>query len=80
MQRQPVNKGFFTSQVLALTLMFSVGVLAALPLAAQENDSREARAELKQTEAEIAQLKALLDNFKQEMSGLESEARKSKNR
>ncbi|MEH6500954.1 MAG: hypothetical protein V7751_16330, partial [Pseudoalteromonas distincta] len=77
MQRQPVNKGFFTSQVLALTLIFAVGALGAAPLAAQEKDSREARAELKQTEAEIAQLKALLDNFKQEMSGLESDLKKS---
>jgi len=77
MQRQPVNKGFFTSQALALTLIFSFGALTVTPLAAQENDSREARAELKQTEAEIAQLKALLDNFKQEMSGLESDLKKS---
>lgn len=55
------------------------GLLCAAPLAAQESpaDSREARAELKQTEAEIARLKKMLKDFEQEMSGLESELKQS---
>jgi septal ring factor EnvC (AmiA/AmiB activator) len=56
-----------------------VGVLWALPLIAQDSpaDSREARSELKQTEAEIARLKNMLKGFEQEMSGLESELKHS---
>lgn len=55
------------------------GLLCAAPVAAQEPaaDSREARAELKQTEAEIARLKKMLQDFEQEMSGLETELKQS---
>lgn len=77
MQRQPVNQRFFSSHALALLLVLSAGALGAGPLAAQEDDSRKARAELKQTQADIARMKVLLDGFKQEMSGLESDLKKS---
>jgi len=55
------------------------GLLCAGPLLAQETpaDSREARAELEQTEAEIARLKKMLKDFEQEMSGLESQLKRS---
>ncbi|MFO7706039.1 MAG: peptidoglycan DD-metalloendopeptidase family protein [Halopseudomonas sp.] len=77
MQRQPVNQRFFTRHALTLLLVLSAGALGAGPLAAQEGDSRKARAELKQTQADIARMKLLLDGFKQEMSGLESDLKKS---
>jgi len=56
-----------------------VGLLGASPLLAQEApaDSREARVELKQTEAEIARLKKMLKGFEQEMSGLETQLKRS---
>ena len=54
--------------VLCLVLM-----LPALPALAQPADAEKARAELKQTEQEIARLKKLLGSLKQEVSGLEKE-------
>lgn len=48
----------------------------ALPVLAQ-TDAQSARAELKQTEAEIAQLKKLLGSLQQEMSGLEKDLKNS---
>ena len=77
MQRQRVSKGLCSGRALVLLLVLSSGGMATGSVAAQENDSREARAELKQTEEEIARLKALLDDFKQEMSGLESNLKES---
>lgn len=77
MQRQPVTTRLFTSHALAFLLVLSAGLLGAGPLAAQEGDSRKARAELKQTKADIARMKVVLNNFKQEMSGLESDLKKS---
>ncbi len=50
---------------------------AALPASAQETDSREARAELEKTQADIKRLKDMLDGLKQEVSGLESELKDS---
>ncbi len=61
----------------------AAALLAALVYAAPsvgqetQTDSREARAELKQTEAEIARLKKMLESFEQEMSGLESQLKRS---
>lgn len=49
----------------------------AAHVAAQPTDSRAAKAELKQTEQEISQLKKLLGSLKQEMSGLERELKGS---
>ncbi|WP_185267236.1 murein hydrolase activator EnvC family protein [Halopseudomonas xiamenensis] len=52
--------------------------MSVLPvLAEQPVDADAARAELKQTEGEIARLKKLLGTLKQEMSGLEGDLRKS---
>tara|TARA_R110002012_G_scaffold109633_1_gene253703 strand:+ start:1546 stop:2820 length:1275 start_codon:yes stop_codon:yes gene_type:complete len=50
---------------------------AAAPAAAQETDSRAARAELEKTQADIQRLKDMLDGLKQEVSGLESELKES---
>jgi len=50
---------------------------AALPVTAQETDSRAARAELEKTQADIQRLKDMLDGLKQEVSGLESELKES---
>src|SRR5690606_16664318 len=62
----------------------AVGWLAALlllaavpqPVVAQQ-DASAARAELKQTEAEIKRLKRMLDGLRQEMSGVERQLRDS---
>lgn len=52
--------------------------LSLVPLApALAQDSREAKAELKQTEAEIQRLKKLLGTLKQDMSELEAELKQS---
>lgn len=58
-------------------LMLALGgsALVAVPAAAQ--DSREAKAELKQTEAEIAKLKKMLGTLQQDMSELETQLKKS---
>lgn len=77
MLQRLVSSGILTSRTLLFLLLLGGGTLAALPAVAQPNDSREARAELKQTEQEIARLKAMLNEFKQEMSGLEAELKKS---
>lgn len=62
---------------LALALTLGMG-LSLVPLApAQAQDSREAKAELKQTEAEIQRLKKLLGTLKQDMSELEAELKQS---
>ncbi|MEH6387180.1 MULTISPECIES: murein hydrolase activator EnvC [Pseudomonas] len=55
-------------------LMACAGALA-VPVLAQ--DSREAKAELKQTEQEIARLKKMLGELEQDMSGLEQELKQS---
>lgn len=52
-------------------------MLPGMAVSAAPTDSREARAELKQTEQEIARLKKLLGSLKQEMSGLERELKNS---
>ncbi len=57
-----------------LTLVLASG-LATAPVLAQ--NSREAKAELKQTEADIARLKKVLGSLQQDMSALESELKKS---
>lgn len=77
MQRQLVNHGLFSAKALVLLLVLLAVGMAVGSAVAQEKDSRETRAELKQTEQEIARLKALLDDFKQEMSGIESDLKKS---
>ncbi|WP_304640826.1 murein hydrolase activator EnvC family protein [Pseudomonas sp.] len=58
-----------------LVLALGGSVLVAVPAAAQ--DSREAKAELKQTEAEIAKLKKMLGTLQQDMSELETQLKKS---
>lgn len=58
-----------------LALVLSLGMGSLSPALAQ--DSREAKAELKQTEAEIQRLKKLLGTLKQDMSELEAELKKS---
>lgn len=58
-----------------LAALLAFGAALAAPAAAQ--DSREARAELKQTEQEIARLKKMLGELKQDMSGLERELKES---
>ncbi|MFN3579779.1 MAG: murein hydrolase activator EnvC family protein [Pseudomonas sp.] len=71
---RPSAKAGLSGWVLVLALL---GLGLAIPASAEPADSREARAELKQTEEEIARLQKLLDSFKQEMSGLEQELKKS---
>ncbi|QJD59523.1 peptidoglycan DD-metalloendopeptidase family protein [Pseudomonas sp. gcc21] len=58
-----------------LVALMAFGGALALPALAQ--DSREAKAELKQTEQEIARLKKMLGELKQDMSGLERELKQS---
>lgn len=58
----------------ALLVLLLGGV--SLPLLAQP-DASTARAELKQTETEIARLKKMLGNLQQEMSGLEKQLKAS---
>ncbi|WP_150304749.1 murein hydrolase activator EnvC family protein [Pseudomonas saliphila] len=58
-----------------LLLLMAFGAALAAPAVAQ--DSREAKAELKQTEQEIARLKKMLGDLKQDMSGLEQELKQS---
>lgn len=58
-----------------LVALLSLGTVLAAPAVAQ--DSREAKAELKQTEQEIARLKKMLGGLKQDMSGLERELKQS---
>ncbi len=64
---------------LPLTVAALSGMLlgVALPVSAQQTDSREARAELEKTQADIKRLKEMLDGLKQEVSGLESELKDS---
>lgn len=58
-----------------LALVLAVGSGSLMPAVAQ--DSREAKAELKQTEAEIQRLKKLLGTLQQDMSELEAELKQS---
>ena len=58
-----------------LLALLSFGAALAAPAVAQ--DSREAKAELKQAEQEIARLKKMLGDLKQDMSGLEKELKQS---
>ena len=58
-----------------LVALLSFGAGFAAPAVAQ--DSREAKAELKQTEQEIARLKKMLGELQQDMSGLERELKQS---
>ncbi|MFA5677135.1 MAG: peptidoglycan DD-metalloendopeptidase family protein [Pseudomonas sp.] len=60
---------------IAALLVVSLG-LHSLPALA-EPDAEAARAELKQTEAEIAKLKRMLGSLQQEMSGLEKQLKSS---
>lgn len=59
---------------LLLMLLGGSGLIAAT---AEAQDSREAKAELQQTEAEIAKLKKLLGTLQQDMSELETQLKKS---
>lgn len=67
----------FTPRSTSLTALLSAVLCCLLvltvPALAKPADSREAKAELKQTEQEIARLKTLLGSLKQEMTGLERE-------
>ncbi|HDZ55676.1 MAG TPA: peptidase M23 [Pseudomonas xinjiangensis] len=55
--------------------LFCLGALMAFP--AMSEDSRAAKAELQQTEQEIARLKKMLGTLKQDMSALETELKQS---
>jgi murein hydrolase activator len=61
----------------ALVLALVSSELVMSPALAQAQDSREAKQELRQTEADIARLKKLLGTLQQDMSALEAELRKS---
>jgi septal ring factor EnvC (AmiA/AmiB activator) len=75
----PIFRIFRTAPLHLCATALLAGLLWAPSLVAQETptDSREARSELKQTEAEIARLRNMLKGFEQEMSGLESELKRS---
>lgn len=72
-QRQHVIQSRLGMLIMAGLMLFA-GVGNAL---AEPNDSREARAELRQTQAEIERLKAMLEDFQQEMGSLEADLKKS---
>ena len=75
----PIFRIFRTAPLHLCATALLAGLLWVPSLVAQETltDSREARSELKQTEAEIARLRDMLKDFEQEMSGLESELKRS---
>ena len=68
-----ITRSAATGAALLLLVLLCTQSLPALA----EPDAEAARAELKQTEAEIARLKRMLGNLQQEMSGLEKQLKSS---
>ena len=68
-----ITRSAATGAALLLVVLLCTQSLPALA----EPDAEAARAELKQTEAEIARLKRMLGNLQQEMSGLEKQLKSS---